>query len=109
MAFDDALKKLLATKPEKKGIKEKSYKLVQIEWVDSQGSSDGGRFLREEELKKTLADLLCKSVRWLVYDGKDCKRIIPHLSGDGDGLQGRGDLAIPSRTIAKITELKPCR
>jgi hypothetical protein len=84
-----------------------SYKLVQIEWVDSQGPDGSWRFLHEEDLKKTLSDLLCRSVGWLVYDGKDCKRIVPHLAGNGDDLQGRGDLAIPSRSIVKITELKP--
>jgi hypothetical protein len=89
-------------------IKEK-HKLVYIEWVDSQGPTGTWRYLNESPLEMKKEDLLCKSVGWLIYSGKDCKRIIPHLSGEGKELQGRGDLAIPSKAILKITELKPTR
>jgi hypothetical protein len=85
----------------------KKTKLVMIEWLDSQGPTGSWRYLEESSLGVTLNDMICKSVGWLIYNGKDCKRIIPHLSGEGKELQGRGDLAIPSRAIVKITELKP--
>ena len=83
-----------------------SEKLVMIEWLDSQGPTGSWRYLNDAPLGITLDNMICKSVGWLIYNGKDCKRIIPHLSGEGEKLQGRGDLAIPTRSIVKITELK---
>jgi len=84
-------------------------KLVLIEWLDSQGPIGTWRYLNESSLEIGKEDLLCKSVGWLIYNGKDCKRIIPHLSGEGTEQQGRGDLAIPSKAILKITELQPAK
>lgn len=82
------------------------YKLVYIEWLDSQGPPGGWRFLAEDKIESKKADLVCQSVGWLIYNGKDCKRIMPHLSGEGKDIQGRGDLVIPSKAILKISELK---
>ena len=82
------------------------YKLVYIEWLDSQGPPGGWRYVNEDKTGNKMSDLICHSVGWLIHSGKDCKRIMPHLSGEGDNLQGRGDLVIPSKAILKISELK---
>jgi hypothetical protein len=76
-------------------------KLVYVEWLDSQGPTGSWRYLNDDKLGNQLSDLLCRSVGWLIHDGKDCKRIIPHLSGDV-----RGDLVIPSKVIVTMKELK---
>ena len=44
-----------------------------------------------------------------MYDGKDCKHIVPHFGGEKHGeifLQGCGDLIIPTKAIVKLTVLK---
>ena len=49
--------------------------------------------------------MVCRSVGWLVYDGKDCKLIVPHLS-EPDQLnakqQGCGDMAVRILELVKL-------
>lgn len=81
-------------------------KLVLIEWVDSHGPLDGWKQIEEDDKPESL---ICESVGWLLYDGKDCKKIVPHRAGHRNQniiLQGRGDMTIPTRAILKITNLK---
>ncbi len=81
-------------------------KLVLIEWVDSHGPVEGWKII-DEDAKPEL--LICESVGWLVYNGKDCKKILPHRAGYKNTTiirQGRGEMTIPRRAIMKITELK---
>ena len=81
-------------------------KLVLIEWVDSHGLVDGWNVV-EQDTEPEL--LVCESVGWLLYDGKECKTIMPHRAGHKSkdiALQGRGVLNIPQRAILKFTELK---
>ena len=79
-------------------------KLVLIEWVDSHGPADGWSLIDEERSEP----LICESVGWLKYNGKDCKTIVPHKAGHKNNkiaLQGRGELTIPTRAILKLKEL----
>lgn len=49
-----------------------------------------------------------RSVGWLVYDGKDCKLVVPHLSEAGHvsaKQQGCGDITIPASSIVRIVDL----
>jgi len=82
------------------------YKLVYVQWEDSCGATARWQYLDESSAER----IICQSVGWLVYDGKDCKRIVPHLgrhdtSDSRD--QGCGDMTIPSKAILRIQELKP--
>jgi hypothetical protein len=80
--------------------------LVLIEWVDSHGTIEGWKPI-DKEIKPEL--LVCESVGWLLYNGKDCKKIIPHKAGyKNENIihQGRGDLTIPTKAIIKIKKLK---
>jgi hypothetical protein len=80
-------------------------KLVLIEWVDSHGSIEGWKLIEENTKSETL---ICESVGWLLYDGKDCKTILPHMAGhksDNIMFQGRGELTIPTKAILKMKTL----
>ena len=89
----------------KMGKKSNGLKLVLVEWVDSDAPDTGWRFLEQDKIGGTLEQLKCQSVGYLVFDGKDCKRIMPHISGASDTLQGRGDLLIPAKAIISMKEL----
>ncbi len=81
-------------------------KLVLIEWVDSH-SGKGWQSL--DELEGKAEPLFCRSVGWLVKETRDCKVIVPHISGEKNGgivLQGCGDLAIPKKAILKVKLIK---
>jgi hypothetical protein len=83
------------------------YKLVQVEWEDSYGCSPDWVAV-SDDLAPTV--MLCRSVGWLVYDGADCKTIIPHLNQANHpnaALQGCGDMTIPASAIKSICELTP--
>ena len=80
--------------------------LVLIEWLDSYGCSSEWQPLQGYHAKP----LLCRSVGWLLYDGSDCKVVVPHLSDANNKhvpIQGCGDMTIPASAILKITELSP--
>jgi hypothetical protein len=75
-------------------------RLVEIEWMDSYGCSI--RWQRIEDCRPEV--MVCRSVGWLIYDGKDNKVIVPHLTKSGD--QGCGDITIPVKAITEIRKLK---
>ncbi len=79
-------------------------KLVLIEWVDSFGCSPSWTELSEVKPKP----MRCRSVGWLIYDGDDCKVIVPHVSEDHDRAerQGCGDMTIPNQAILKMQVLQ---
>ena len=81
------------------------FKLVLVEWLDSQGPEGSWHSISDENNKNYIEEMKCNSVGFLLYDGKDCKRIMPHISGALAGLQGRGDLLIPTKAILSIKEL----
>lgn len=80
-------------------------RLVLIEWLDSYGCSTNW-----QELADCNPDVLkCQSVGWLLYDGDECKVIVPHLSEHGHANtapQGCGDMAIPTQAVVRIVDLK---
>lgn len=51
--------------------------------------------------------LLCRSAGWLLYDGDDCKVVVPHITEEQDGIerQGCGDMTIPTCAILRILDL----
>ena len=78
-------------------------KLVLIEWVDSH-SCNGWHDI--EDISEASELTHCRSVGWLLVDGKDCKVLVSHLAGEGRGQSGCGDMAIPVRAITKMTVLR---
>lgn len=79
--------------------------LVFIEWLDSHGSVEGWQVI--DDMKPE--PLICESVGWLLYDGEECKKVLPHKAGyrNKDIVhQGRGELTIPTKAILKIKKLK---
>ena len=83
-------------------------RLVLVEWLDSYGCSTRWAEIDEDAKPKALT---CSSVGWLLYDGDDCKVIVPHLScpePDQDvSRQGCGDMTIPTAAIVKMGDITP--
>jgi len=77
-------------------------KLVYVEWEDSCGAQARWQYLSESGSSR----VLCRSVGWLVYDGKDCKRIVPHIAYHADDSerseQGCGDMTIPTSAVLTL-------
>jgi hypothetical protein len=72
---------------------------------DSCGAIARWQYLDETEPEY----ILCQSVGWLVYDGKDCKRIVPHIGyhkGSDARAQACGDMTIPASAITKMLDIK---
>ena len=80
-------------------------RLVLVEWHDSFGCSANWEEIGEDCAPKVLT---CRSVGWLVYDGEDCKVIVPHLAEATDHTlrQGCGDMTIPARAILSLVDLQ---
>ena len=81
------------------------YRLVYIEWEDSLVGTAGW----SETDGAKVSIMVCRSVGCLVYDGKDCKLIVPHLSEPDHAnakQQGCGDMTIPASSVRKIVELR---
>lgn len=78
-------------------------KLVYMEWVDSYGCSSDWISLEDCKPK----ELVCKSVGWLLFDGPECKVIVPHIAEESPNTiaQGCGDMTIPTSAIRKIVDL----
>jgi hypothetical protein len=78
-------------------------RLVLVEWEDSHGNGEW------QEINGPIEDraLVCRSVGWLVLDGKRAKVIAPHVNElePGVELQGCGIMTIPAAAIIKITKL----
>jgi hypothetical protein len=87
----------------KRNTKAKALPLVLIEWQDSHGVSSEWQYLSQCHPFA----LVCKSVGWLVYDGRDSKVIVPHLTNSEHAKQqGCGDMTIPTAAVLKIVNLK---
>ena len=79
-------------------------RLVLIDWEDSFGCAPTWETLNSIKPET----LVCRSVGWLLHDGKDCKVIVPHIapSGASSGeAQGCGDMTIPVKAIVCIKDL----
>ena len=73
-------------------------RLVLIEWLDSH-RSDGWH--TDDPATKPVH---CRSVGWLVYDGKDAKTVAPHMTNENTP-QRCGEMTIPTVAILRIKEL----
>lgn len=78
-------------------------RLVLIEWVDSHGNGEW------QQIDKPIDDrpLVCRSVGWLVLDGKRAKVIAPHINEPEPGVagQGCGILTIPTCAVLRVVGL----
>jgi hypothetical protein len=83
---------------------EERQDLVLVEWEDSFGCSSSWESLEGVQP----AVLICRSVGWLIYDGDDCKVVVPHLTQlhNSAKRQGCGDMTIPTRAIISIKPLR---
>ena len=84
------------------GIKIK-YKLVLIEWEDSQLGYQGWKIVSEQP--NDIPHFI--SVGFLVHEDEKCKILYPHLKNtdDFEELSGSGDIKIPNSAIIKMTEI----
>jgi hypothetical protein len=83
------------------GMKKKTGggpKLVMIEWLDSQQSMG---WTRDEPAAKPMK---CRSVGWLVYDGKDMKTLASNITEE-ENPQRTLEMTIPVCSITKIKSL----
>lgn len=84
-----------------KQAQEVASRLVYVEWVDSYGCSAVWQALAVDRPEP----MLCRSVGWLVHDGKDCKVVVPHVARGMETPQGCGDMTIPTAAIVKLADL----
>ena len=80
-------------------------RLVVVDWLDSFGCSTTWQKIDGVDPEP----LRCRSVGWLVYDGKETKVIVPHMSDVNHPTapaQGCGDMTIPARSVLHISELR---
>jgi hypothetical protein len=78
-------------------------RLVLVEWEDSHGNGEWQEIGGEIEDRA----LVCRSVGWLVLDGKRAKVIAPHMNESESGveLQGCGIMTIPAAAVISMTKL----
>lgn len=77
--------------------------LVLIEWEDSARPAPEWCFVAD--LGKISA-VRCKSVGWLIHDGKDVKALAPNLGSGDHSAQACGIIKIPARSVVSVTQLK---
>ena len=79
------------------------YRLVLVEWEDSQLGFQGWKFVNEQNHEN---HIVC-SVGYLIKDTKQYKVIYPHLSKDNSSknASGSGDILIPTSAILKMSDL----
>ena len=83
-------------------------KLVLIEWSDAHA---GRGWQTADAIRSAAEPLYCRSVGWLVSETAECKVIVPHISGERDGVEfltGSGDLTIPAKAIVRFRVLQGC-
>lgn len=78
-------------------------RLVLVEWEDSHANGEWQEFDGQIEDRA----FVCRSVGWLVLDGKRAKVIAPHVNESEPGVehQGCGIMTIPAAAIISITDL----
>jgi hypothetical protein len=80
-----------------------NLKLVLIEYLDSSRDPAGFAYLEDQPKPRPER---CQSVGWLIHDDKFCKVVMPHMATNEDGVQGCGNMTIPTCAIQRIVELK---
>lgn len=80
-------------------------RLVMIEWEDSHG--DGVWHVLAGEVEDRA--LVCRSVGWLLLEGKRAVVVAPHINEAEPGvpLQACGVMTIPTRAVLRIIDLSP--
>lgn len=80
-----------------------NYKLVLIEWEDSQLGFQGWKFINEQSVDMPIF----VSVGFIIHEDDKCTILYPHIkkTEDVNELSGSGDIKIPKSAILKITEL----
>lgn len=79
------------------------YKLVLIEWEDSQLGFQGWKQVHDQPHEMPLFT----SVGFLIHEDERCKVLYPHVkqTEDDDDLSGSGDILIPVSAIKRVFEL----
>jgi hypothetical protein len=79
-------------------------KLVLVEWLDSH-SGTGWQPLHS--LRDDTHAVRCRSVGWLLNRRNGHTTIVPHISGEQDGVvpYGSGEKTIPDKAIVRIKVL----
>ncbi len=80
-------------------------RLVYVEWFDSYGCSPSWTEIKD--IKPS--PMVCRSVGWLLYDGDECKVVVPHMMPDDHDHaepQGCGDMTIPVVAIKRVVDLE---
>lgn len=84
--------------------KKPKHPLVMVIWEDSCQPLPAWHYLDGLEVKEPV---VCKSVGWLIHDGKRVKALAPNI-GDagGESEQSCGIIRIATSSIVKIVRLK---
>lgn len=79
-------------------------KLVLVEWLDSHAGS-GWQPL--DSIRQDCHAVRCRSVGWLLSRKNGHTTIVPHISGENDGVvpYGSGEKTIPNRAITRMRVL----
>jgi hypothetical protein len=79
----------------------RKYPLIVIEWVDSCYEP---RWHLDEP---TTTPTRCRSVGWLVHDGRDAKVVAPNIGDEDHGeLQRNGEMTIPACAIKRMRRIR---
>lgn len=84
-------------------MKRKTPKLVLIEWEDSARPVPEWSWLDGSVWESVTR---CKSVGWLIHDGKDVKALAPNIGEMCGDSQVSGVIRIPTRCIVRSSVLK---
>lgn len=77
--------------------------LVMIEWEDSTQPHSAWRFLEDVG---TAVPVVCRSVGWLIGDGKT-KVLAPNMGAiDLSSVQVAGTITIPARCVRRVVRLR---
>lgn len=94
-----------------KSAKNKTPRLVLIEWIDSASSVDPG-WKRNGDIADLCHHVYCRSTGWIMHETKESLTIVGHLTGDDPRTVGmfKGDLTIPKVSIMRRVYLdRPSR
>ncbi len=73
-------------------------KLVLIEWLASHIAP------RRSTDEPSTEPVVCRSVGWLVHDGKRAKTISPHMTDEAEP-QRAGEMTIPSGAVIRVKRI----
>jgi hypothetical protein len=85
-------------------MKDNSYRLVLVEWIDAFGCSD--RWADMDDVKPSVP--ICCSVGFLVAETDDALLVVPHVAFGEHVVkegQGCGDMTIPKVAVKSMVDL----